>query len=73
MATILGGTGADTLDFNNEVAYATVLGGTDGAELIEAAASGLLHPPCVVVLETTPLPSQMQSDTSARCCWCKRC
>ena len=37
MATILGGTGADTLDFNAEVAFATVLGGTDTASLISAA------------------------------------
>ena len=31
MATILGGTGADTLDFNGTVQHATILGGTDAA------------------------------------------
>ena len=34
MATILGGTGADTLDFNSTILNATVLGGTDTASLI---------------------------------------
>ena len=34
MATILGGTGADTLDFNGAILNATVLGGTDTASLI---------------------------------------
>ena len=33
MATILGGTGADTLDFNSTILNASVLGGTDGANL----------------------------------------
>ena len=37
MATILGGTGADTLDFNSSVQYATILGGTDTASKIDAA------------------------------------
>ena len=35
--TILGGTGADTLDFNSTVLFATVLGGTDAANHIEVA------------------------------------
>ena len=39
MATILGGTGADTLDFNSTVEYATVLGGSDTLTLIDAASA----------------------------------
>ena len=39
MATILGGTGADTLDFNSTVQYATILGGTDTASLIDFAST----------------------------------
>ena len=35
MSTILGGTGADTLDFNATVQYATILGGTDAASQID--------------------------------------
>ena len=37
MATILGGTGADTLDFDGTVQYATILGGTDTASKIDFA------------------------------------
>ena len=36
LTTILGGTGADTLDFNGVISYAIVLGGTDTASLINA-------------------------------------
>ena len=40
MATILGGTGADTLDFNNvNPEFASVLGGTDSANLFEASSA----------------------------------
>ena len=39
MATILGGTGADTLDFNASVKYATILGGTDSANDIDFAST----------------------------------
>ena len=35
MATILGGTGADTLDFNATILYASVLGGSDTLGLID--------------------------------------
>ena len=35
MATILGGTGSDTLDFNSTIQNATVLGGSDTLGLID--------------------------------------
>ena len=37
MSTILGGTGADTLDFNSTIDKASVLGGTDSANYVQVA------------------------------------
>ena len=56
LATILGGTGADTLDFNKKLQNATVLGGTDTASLINATTVVTSHP-ARWIPATTPLLS----------------